>query len=58
MYIINYEILKYGLFDSTVKFPDTVTTQDRMLDCIEIELYTSDCPGTAYINQTAHELKK
>ena len=55
---IEYEITQYGLFDSTVKFPDTVTTQDRLLDCFEIELYTSDCAGTAYINQTAYELKK
>ena len=55
---IDYEILKYGLFDSTVKFPDVVTTQERQLDYFEIEIYTSDCAGTAYINQTAHELKK
>ena len=57
MYKIDYEILKYGLFDSTVKLPDIVTTQDRLLDCFEIELYTSDCAGTAYINGTAHKLE-
>ena len=55
---IDYEILKYGLFDSTVKFPDLVTTQDRLLDCFEIELYTSECAGTAYINGTHHKLEK
>lgn len=55
---IDYQILKYGLFDSTVKFPDTVTTDDRLLDYFEIELYTSECPGTAYINGTAHKLEK
>lgn len=55
---IDYEILKYGLFDSTIKFPDIVTTQDRLLDCFEIELYISDCPGTAYINGTAYKLEK
>ena len=58
MYKIDYEILKYGLFDSTVKFPDIVTTQDRLLDCFEIELYTSECAGTAYINGTPHKLEK
>ena len=55
---IDYEIIKYGLFDSTVKFPDIVTTQDRLLDFFENELYTLDCAGITYINQTAHELKK
>ena len=55
---IEYEITQYGLFDSTVKFPDAVTTQDRLLDCFEIELYTSECAGTAYINGTPHKLEK
>ena len=55
---IDYEIIKYGLFDSTVKFPDIVTTQDRLLDCFEIELYTSESAGTAYINGTPHKLEK
>lgn len=55
---IDYQILQYGIFDSTVKFPDTITTDDRMLDYFEIELYTSECPGTAYINGTAHKLEK
>lgn len=58
MYRIDFEILKYGLFDSTVKFPDAVTTQDRLLDCFEIELYTSECAGTTYINGTPHKLEK
>lgn len=55
---IDYEITQYGLFDSTVKFPDTVTTQERLLNSFEIELYTCDCPGTAYIDGTAHSLEK
>lgn len=55
---INYEIIQYGLFDSTVRFPDTATTNDRLLNYFEIELYTSDCPGTAYINGTAYKLEK
>lgn len=55
---INYEICQYGLFDSTIKFPNAITTNDRLLDCFEIELFTSDCPGTAYINGTPHELKE
>lgn len=55
---ISYEIIQYGLFDSMVKFPDAVTTKDRLLDCFEIELYTSDCPGIAYINNRPHKLEK
>ena len=55
---INYEIINYGIFDSSVSFSDIVTTRDRKLDCFEIELFTSDCPGTAYINGTPHKLVK
>ncbi len=51
-----YEIIQFGLFDSAAKFPDTAVTRDRLLDCFEIELYTSDCPGLAYIDGTSHAL--
>ena len=55
---IDYEILQYGLFDSTVKFPNICTTNDRTLDCFEIELFTSAYNGIAYINSTPHKLEK
>lgn len=55
---IDHEILQYGIFDSTSKFPNAVTTNDRLLDCFEIELYTTECPGTAYINGTNYKLEK
>ncbi|MGN0844349.1 MAG: helix-turn-helix transcriptional regulator [Kiritimatiellia bacterium] len=54
----DYRILQYGLFDSAIKFPNVVTTNDRLLDCFEIELFPSDCPGIAYVNGTAHPMVK
>lgn len=55
---IDHKILRYGVFYSTKRFPNTVTTADRMLDCFEIELYTDEYPGTAYINGSAYKLEK
>lgn len=55
---ISYEIINYGIFDSAVKFPGAVSTKERRLKFFEIELFTSDCPGTAYINGVPHRLVK
>ena len=55
---ISYEIINYGIFDSAVKFPGAVSTKERRLEFFEIELFTSDCPGTAYINGVPHRLVK
>lgn len=55
---VDYEILQYGIFDSTVKFPNTSTTDERTLDCFEIELYTSEYNGIAYIDSIPHKLEK
>ncbi|MBR4863581.1 MAG: helix-turn-helix transcriptional regulator [Oscillospiraceae bacterium] len=41
----SFSVLEFGVFDSEVKFPKMVTTQDRRPDCYELELYAADCPG-------------
>lgn len=53
----SFSILEYGVFDSNVNFPKMIETQDRQVSCYELELYTGDCAGKAYINGTWHTLK-
>lgn len=45
-----FSVLEFGIFDSEVKFPRTVITQDRVPDCYELELYAADCPGKSCMN--------
>lgn len=54
----NYQLLQYGLFDSTVKFPNVITTEDRLLDCFEIDLFTASYPGTGYINGSPYKFEE
>ena len=53
---ICYEILQYGFFDTSVKFPEKTVTPDRRLTCFEIELFTADQPGSAFINGKEYPL--
>lgn len=53
---ICYEILQYGFFDTSVKFPGRTVTPDRRLACFEIELFTADQPGSAFINGKEYPL--
>ena len=53
---ICYEILQYGFFDTSVKFPEKTVTPDRRLRCFEIELFTADQPGSAFINGKEYPL--
>ena len=53
---ICYEILQYGFFDTSVKLPGKTMTPDRRLNCFEIELFTADQPGSAFINGREHPL--
>ena len=54
---INYRLLQYGVFDSSVKFPGLQTTRERQLSCFEIELYTDVCPGISYLNGASYALE-
>lgn len=45
-----FSILEYGAFDSNVKFPRMLTTQQRLLDCYELEFYAADTPGKTYLD--------
>ncbi len=53
---ICYDILQYGFFDTSVKFPGRTVTPDRRLACFEIELFTADQPGSAFINGKEYPL--
>ena len=46
----SFTILEYGVFDSNVKFPKMVESQPRDVNIYELELYTSDTFGKAYMN--------
>ncbi len=53
----NFTIHEYGVFDSNVMFPKMVETQERKVTSYELELYTADCTGNAYINNTWYPIK-
>ena len=40
-----FQLLEYGVFDSGVKFPKMHTTNDRAVDCYELEFYAADNLG-------------
>jgi len=54
---LHFDIPKHGVFDSNVKFPRVITTQERVVEVFELEFYTADCPGIAYIDGKAYDLK-
>lgn len=58
MYFSALEIPQYGVFDSRVKFPKAFKTESRVVPCFEIELYTENQAGTAYLNDRAIPLRK
>ena len=45
-----FSVTEFGVFDSGVKFPRIKKTQPRQLNLYELEFFTSDCPGQAYID--------
>ncbi len=54
----DYTVLRWGIFDSGIKFPSLSTTRGRKLSCFEIELFTADCDGVAYIDKVPYAMKK
>ena len=48
-----FEILEYGSFDSSVKFPRMKISDPRTVTEFEIELYTADFPGATFLNGRA-----
>lgn len=45
-----FTVTEYGVFDSNVKFPKMITTENRLVDCYELEFYAVDTPGKSYLN--------
>lgn len=52
-----FAVSEFGVFDSNVKFPKQIITQERPVEEYELELYTADCPGSSWINGTWQPLK-
>ncbi len=51
-------LLEWGVFDSRVKFPKALKTQPRPLEYYELELYTQNQPGTAFLQNTPIPMRK
>lgn len=47
---------EYGVFDSGVKFPKMHTTNDRLVDCYELEFYAANNAGKTCMNGKWHPL--
>lgn len=45
-----FSVLEYGVFDSVVKFPKMHITNDRLVDCYELEFYAADTDAKTYLN--------
>lgn len=54
----SFEVSEFGVFDSSIKFPHTKETSQRAVDGYELEFYTADCPGQAYIDGQWYRLKQ
>lgn len=54
---LEFKINDYGIFDSSVHFPDISVTNYRLLSQYEIELFTVDCDGSAFIEDKEYPLK-
>ena len=57
---MNFEINKeryfVGVFDSSNTFPEKKVTDNRRVECYEIEIYTEN-GGTSYINGVPHKIR-
>lgn len=56
MVFFETELLEYGVFDSKAGFYKAVKTEPRYLSSFEIQFYTEDQSGTAYIDERAVRL--
>ena len=52
-----FTVSEFGVFDSNVKFPKQIITEERPVVEYELELYTADCPGSSWINGSWQPLK-
>lgn len=55
---IDINILKYGIFDSNVAFPNITETSKRKVLTYELELFAEDCSGICFIDNEVYKLKK
>ena len=53
-----YSVSEFGVFDSNVKFPKQIVTQERPVEEYELELYVTDCPGSSWIDGVWQPLRQ
>lgn len=58
MRLYDTELVQYGVFDSRVKFPKIIYTEERTVTCYEFELFTEDQTGICFIGDRSIPLKK
>lgn len=57
MHCPHFTVSEFGVFDSKIKFPKNMVTPERPVTEYELEIYTADSPGNAWINGTWYPLK-
>ena len=56
MYCPGFFVSIVGIFDSSVRFPRATKTQNRQVPMYEFEFFTSDTPGTAFIDDRGYPM--
>ena len=46
----SFNVTMYGVFNSSIRYPNIITTPDRVVNSYEIEFYPNSCQGMAYID--------
>lgn len=52
-----FKVNEYGIFDSSIHFPNVAVTNYRPVNQYEIELFTVDCEGSTFIEKKEYPLK-
>lgn len=53
-----FELLNFGVFDSSVKFPNISVTEPRRTSCYEIEIFSNDYDAIVHINDKSYKVEK
>lgn len=54
----NFNVVNYGIFDSSVKFPDVTLSKNRVVGFFEFELFVSDQEHYSYVNESKIKQEK
>ena len=54
----SFTVSEYGLFDSRVKFPTLLWSEDRQVTEYELEFFPADYPAVAFINNRKYPMQR